>query len=264
MNEALRLNYLQAMGVDSYVPRFVLDGAAPSPIFEFELAAEETEIDSETIDTSSFDIDAEYQQMAEVQARNSAASTSEPKTAGSRIASALQELGFDSPAPAATVSGQGASAANDQANSPAFNVELVGTGIGLLMIVETTAAPPSPAEKRLMANIAVAVSRYHKLAKGPEFGTSQFQWPVLKNPGLAMGDDAAKEALQANIMAQAERQQAHCVILFGSGLQPYIDVATLQSAGIQLLYAAEPAAMLADGSLKAPLWQNLRKVVFNL
>ena len=132
------------------------------------------------------------------------------------------------------------------------------------MIVETTTAPPSPAEKRLMANIAVAVSRHHKLAKAPEFATSRFQWPVLKTPGLTMGGDAAKEALQANIMAQAERQQAHCVILFGSALQPYIDVATLQSAGIQLLYAAEPAAMLADGSLKAPLWQNLRKVVFSL
>lgn len=267
MNEALRLDYLQAMGVDTYVPRFMLDGAAPSPIFELDIAVEDEFADGETAEVASFDADTEYQQMAEAQERNTPAPTGEPQRAGSRIASALQELGFESAAPTPALAGQASSApgaTTDVAVSPEFNVELVATGIGLLMIVETTTAPPSPAEKRLMANIAVAVSRHHKLAKAPEFATSRFQWPVLKTPGLTMGGDAAKEALQANIMAQAERQQAHCVILFGSALQPYIDVATLQSAGIQLLYAAEPAAMLADGSLKAPLWQNLRKVVFSL
>lgn len=264
MNEALRLDYLQAMGVDTYVPRFVLDGAAPSPVFELDIAVEDEFADVETAEVASFDADTEYQQMAEAQERNTPAPTGEPQRAGSRIASALQELGFESAAPPPVQASSTPGAATDVAVSPEFNVELVATGIGLLMIVETTTAPPSPAEKRLMANIAVAVSRHHKLAKAPEFATSRFQWPVLKTPGLTMGGDAAKEALQANIMAQAERQQAHCVILFGSALQPYIDVATLQSAGIQLLYAAEPAAMLADGSLKAPLWQNLRKVVFSL
>jgi hypothetical protein len=264
VNEALRLDYLQAMGVDTYVPRFVLDGAAPSPVFELDIAVEDEFADVETAEVASFDADTEYQQMAEAQERNTPAQTGEPQRAGSRIASALQELGFESAAPPPAQASSTPGAATDVAVRPEFNVELVATGIGLLMIVETTTAPPSPAEKRLMANIAVAVSRHHKLAKAPEFATSRFQWPVLKTPGLTMGGDAAKEALQANIMAQAERQQAHCVILFGSALQPYIDVATLQSAGIQLLYAAEPAAMLADGSLKAPLWQNLRKVVFSL
>ncbi|WP_373091276.1 hypothetical protein [Zhongshania sp.] len=264
MNEALRLDYLQAMGVDTYVPRFVLDGAAPSPVFELDIAVEDEFADVETAEVASFDADTEYQQMAEAQERNTPAPTGAPQRAGSRIASALQELGFERAAPAPAQASSAPGAATDVAVSPEFNVELVATGIGLLMIVETTTAPPSPAEKRLMANIAVAVSRHHKLAKAPEFATSRFQWPALKTPGLTMGGDAAKEALQANIMAQAERQQAHCVILFGSALQPYIDVATLQSAGIQLLYAAEPSAMLADGSLKAPLWQNLRKVVFSL
>ena len=269
MNEALRLDYLQAMGVDTYVPRFILDGAAPSPIFEFELPSDDEVAGSDAADIETFDVDAEYQQMAEVEARAVPAPPAEPLRAGSRIAAALQELGFDSAAPqvntrsplAVSPADQAASAA---AVSPEFKVELVATGIGLLMIADTTTGSPSPAEKRLMANIAVAVSRHHKLAKTPEFATSRFQWPVLKTPGLALGNDAAKEALLANVMAQAERQQAHCVILFGSSLQPFIDSAMLQTAGIQLLYAAEAAAMLADGGVKSQLWQNLRKLVFSV
>lgn len=266
MNEALRLDYLQAMGVDMYVPRFVLDGAAPSPILELEFATEDDYSDIDGGEVASFDADAEYQQMVEAQERKAAAPVGEAPRAGSRIASALQELGFETAKPPSALGEQennATGAANDVASSPEFTVELVATGIGLIMIVDTSTAAPTPAEKRLMANIATAVSRHHKLTKTPEFGTSRFQWPVLKTPGLTLGGDAAKEALQANIMAQAERQQAHCVILFGGTLQPYIDAATLQSAGIQLLFAAEPSAMLADGSQKAALWQNLRKVLFS-
>ncbi|GAA4098503.1 hypothetical protein GCM10022414_24330 [Zhongshania borealis] len=263
MNEALRLDYLQAMGVDTYVPRFVLDGAAPSPIFDFEDFTEDALSEDDSAAAVAIDADAEYQQMAEADERKEQVPVSESPRPGSRIASALQELGFETAKPeslsAVAANGEGADAA-----SPEFTVELVATGIGLVMIVDTTAGAPSPAEKRLMANIAMAVSRYHKLPKVPQFATSGFQWPVMKTPGITLGKDAAKEALQANIMAQAERQQAHCAILFGSTLQPYIDAATLQTAGIQLLYAAEPAAMLADGNLKAPLWQNLRKVLFSV
>jgi hypothetical protein len=265
VNEALRLDYLQAMGVDSYVPRYVLDGAAPSPVFEFEAFIEDALSDEDSAAVASFDADAEYQQMAEATERVEPAPATEPQAAGSRIASTLQELGFDTAPPQAKASAgaeNSAAGANTTA-SPEFSVELVATGIGLVMIVDTSAGAPSPAEKRLMANIAVAVSRYHKLPKAPQFATSGFRWPVAKTPGLSLGNDAAKEALQANIMAQAGRQQAHCAILFGSSLQPYIDAATLQTAGVQLLYAAEPAAMLADGNLKAPLWQNLRKVLFS-
>ncbi len=267
MNEALRLDYLQAMGVDMYVPRFELDGAAPSPVFALDVAVEEDFSDDKTTPLADFDADVEYQQMAEAQEREVPAPAGETPRAGSRIASALQELGFEPPASSASLAKSQTntgSAANAVAGSPEFKVELVATAIGLIMIVDTTTGAPSPAEKRLMANIAMAVSRHHKLAKAPEFSTSRFQWPVLKTPGLSLGGDAAKEALQANIMAQAERQQAHCVILFGSTLQAYIDAATLQSAGIQLLYAAEPRAMLGDGSLKAALWQNLRKVLFSV
>ncbi|MDF1692201.1 MAG: hypothetical protein P1U47_07505 [Zhongshania sp.] len=281
MNEALRLDYLHAMGIASYVPRFELEGAAPSPLCDLNLVVadvpattpandynEESNREEHATETGHFDSDAEYQQMAEAAERNNRDASNAPLSAGSRLASTMQELGLASSAqagqnPAAAteqIVGDGAQAA---AANPEFTVELVATGIGLLMIVDTTAGPPSPAEKRLMANIAVAVSRHHKLAKAPEFATSRFKWPVLKAPGLSLGRDAAKEALQANIMAQAERQQAHCVILFGSSLQPFIDVATLQTAAVQLLYAAEPAAMLSDGSLKAPLWQNLRKVLFS-
>ncbi len=263
MNEALRLDYLQAMGVDTYVPRFALDGAAPSPIFEFEDFTEDALSEDDSAAAVAIDADAEYQQMAEADERREQVPVSEPPRPGSRIASALQELGFETAKPeslsAVATNGEGADAA-----SPEFTVELVATGIGLVMIVDTTTGSPSPAEKRLMANIAVAVSRYHKLPKAPQFSTSGFQWPVMKTPGITLGKNAAKEALQANIMAQAERQQAHCAILFGSTLQPYLDAATLQTAGIQLLYAAEPAAMLADGNLKAPLWQNLRKVLFSV
>ncbi|MEX1668168.1 hypothetical protein AB4876_04545 [Zhongshania guokunii] len=278
MNEALRLDYLHAMGVDSYVPRFELDGAAPSPLCDLSVVLADVAVnapsnnyddeatrDERVAEAGHFDSDAEYQQMAEAAERKDREAPSAPLSAGSRIASTMQELGFASPVPAGhnpaaeQIAGEGA---QGLAANPEFSVELVATGIGLLMIVDTTAGPPSPAEKRLMANIAVAVSRHHKLAKAPEFATSRFKWPVLKTPGLSLGRDAAKEALQANIMAQAERQHAHCAILFGSSLQPFIDVAILQQAGVQLLYAAEPAAMLSDGSLKAPLWQNLRKVLF--
>jgi hypothetical protein len=285
VNEALRQDYLAAIGVDSYVPRFVLDGAAATPRCEISLADLESFNEEspgeprfyhEADGASSQYDDSEYQQMAELgQAPSaplpSAAELPKPKQS-SRMASTLASLSLDEPSQTGRSKVTAQSRQPEQQTGPSaaaslnpeFSVDLVGTEIGLLMVLDTSAGPASPTEKRLLANIAQAVSRHHQLAKAPVFSSAKFQWPVVKTAGLAQDANAAREALQANIMAHAERQAAHCVIVFGESLHAYLNAAILQRAGIQILYAASAESMLADGSLKQPLWQNLRKVLFTL
>jgi hypothetical protein len=144
--------------------------------------------------------------------------------------------------------------------NPEFSVDLVGTNIGVIFIADTSNKPLNPSEKRLLANIAVAVKVHHKIEAAPAFSSAKFQWPVAKTLGLAQGVEAAKDALLGNVMAHAERQDAQCVVVFGDEIKAYFDHALLSSSGLNVVFSAAPAAMLADGSLKAALWQQLRQL----
>lgn len=276
MNEALRLDYLQAMGVDSYVPRFVLEGAAASPLCEMEfLSAEydETEsgtaerYDSDSDGNETYDIESEYQSLSgQRDSQNAAAPLALEKGQNrSRIASELEGLNLDGKSqarPAPLRKDDPDAVANGAQANPAFNVDLVGTGIGVLFVADTSAKPLNPAEKRLLANIAFAIKTHRKLDTAPTFSSAKFQWPVLKTSGFAQGENAAKDALLGNVMAHAERQNAQCVIVFGDEIKAYFDQTILSSAGLAAIFSAAPAAMLEDGGLKASLWQQLRSHSF--
>jgi hypothetical protein len=269
VNEALRLDYLQAMGVDSYVPRFLLDGAAASPLCEMDFPVADYD-GSDSSAGASYDIENEYAQCgAQRDSEKTAASPSQDQgQSRSRIAADLEGLNLNAKAQKRAApeskTGQNSGALANAAlqSNPAFKLDLVGTGIGLLLVADTSTQPLSPAEKRLLANIAVAVKTHHKVEAAPTFSSAKFQWPVAKNLGLAQGVDAAKDALLGNIMAHAERQNAQCVIVFGEQMKPYFEHTVLSSAGLTVLFSASPAAMLADGSLKAALWQQLRNYSF--
>ncbi|WP_269620317.1 hypothetical protein [Zhongshania sp. BJYM1] len=289
MNEALRLDYLQAMGVDSYVPRFVLDGAASSPLCDIDFAPLD-DGDEESIaadgyengapytddrDADSHDIQNEYQNLSAERDRDSAsgrpassASQQVPSESRARIASDLDALNLDGKAskrPPVSSTTTPTAAEGENATpvaNPAFNVEIVGTGIGVLFVVDTTHQPLNPAEKRLLANIAIAITSHHKLELAPSFSSARFQWPVLKTPSFARDADAAKDALLGNVMAHAERQNAHCVIVLGDNINSYFDRDLLASSGLTAIFSVQPALMLEDGSKKAELWAQLRGVSF--
>jgi hypothetical protein len=269
VNEALRLDYLQAMGVDSYVPRFALEGAAASPLCDMYFPVADYD-DSDSSAAASYNIENEYEQhSARRDSEKTAASPSPDQgQSRSRIAADLEGLNLEAKAqkraaPASkTAQNSGAGANASSQSNPAFKLDLVGTGIGLLLVADTSTQPLSPAEKRLLANIAVAVKTHHKIEAAPTFSSAKFQWPVAKNLGLAQGIEAAKDALLGNVMAHAERQNAQCVIVFGDQIKPYFEHAVLLSAGLTVLFSASPAAMLTDGSLKAALWQQLRSYSF--
>jgi hypothetical protein len=269
VNEALRLDYLQAMGVDSYVPRFALEGAAASPLCDMEFAVADYD-DSDSSAAVSYDIENEYEQHSAQRdsEKPAASSSSDQGRSRSRIAADLEGLNLDAKsqkyaAPTIKTAQYSEATANVALQSnPAFKLDLVGTGIGLLLVADTSIQPLSPAEKRLLANIALAFKTQHKVEAAPIFSSAKFQWPVVKTLGLAQGIEAAKDALLGNVMAHAERQNAQCVIVFGDQIKMYFEHAVLSSAGLTVLFSASPAAMLADGSLKAALWQQLRDYSF--
>lgn len=269
MNEALRLDYLQAMGVDSYVPRFVLEGAAPSPLCDIDFPVLDYE-DGGSDSADSYDLENEYRShSAQRDAEQSGSAVVAPLDKGqsrSRIAAELDGLNLDGKAqkrPTAAVKDDTSVTGDTAAQlNPEFSVDLVATNIGVIFIADTTKKPLNPAEKRLLANIAVAVKTHHKIEAAPSFSSAKFQWPVAKNLGLAQGVEAAKDALLGNVMAHAERQHAQYVVVFGDEIKPYFDHALLSSSGLNVVFSAAPTAMLADGSLKAALWQQLRQLTF--
>lgn len=266
MNEALRLDYLQAMGVDSYVPRFVLEGAASSPLCDLGLPLADDEGDGLNDSTNIGDIDNEYQRQSAYQDGEGSEPISPSGSGESRSRIAIDLEGLD-------VTGKPSrQAINSKKNNnnegeveslgpqlnPSFQVDIVGTGIGLLFVVDATLAPLAPAEKRLLANIATAVKSYHQVETPLSFSSDHFRWPVAKNFGLPQGEVAAKDALLGNIMAHAERQHAQYVVVFGEEIYPYFDHAMLSSASLTVISSSMPSEMINNGGLKATLWQQLR------
>jgi hypothetical protein len=195
MNESLRQHYLQALGIESYVPRWVLPGAAESPL----LVPEPDEPDAEAVPPLA----------AESEAR--APESAPPAVVKSGAGELLKQAVAPQRSGRKPVDADNAPKA--QVHQFALNYWRVGADIAVLDSRQAGAALPT---EQLLLNIGAALDIPH-LSLAP---ATAINWPppgaatTTADPGQSVSESRAM--LQAFLAAQHEKQPLRAALLMGA------------------------------------------------
>lgn len=246
MSAELQQAYLKAMGVPLYVPRFSLPGAKPSiraeysqpPVPQYDTVTTEEQPRPETrvpdIDTAS--------------ARRTLGELTESVDSSAEQPSARRSMTEASPAGEAT-------------RVLRFTASLIDSGIGVRFLADCSAADLSPVSKRLVANIARAVARHWQREEQLSLSATVFDWPIVKVPGLLTGEEQARDALSAYLIAERGSTTAtNLILVFGDTLSRYVDSGYLAAHSAALIQAPSVADLQASAEAKAELWSALQAV----
>ena len=235
--ETKRLAYLQAMGVESFFPRFRLPGA-PEPVLCRTLP------EPEVLSAPAADSEAQ----------------SQPRTARDAPESARNLLRDLVGTPAKAESPKPAPAAETQPKPEKLQFILRFYLVpGLALLVDASPEQmPETASKQFAANLMLALSRRQQGWQGSiKQGLQQhlFRWPVVGNQALAQGEAEAREAVNAAILANCERNALPQVLLMGEQAQRFAgELGELNSIGTESM-----AHYLQTPLTKRTLWAQLTK-----
>lgn len=271
MQGTAQQQYLKAMGVSSYVPRFRLPGALPSEQGVFPTAplpAGDAAAADSAQNLGRHSVDSMLADSASGSGVTQPASGKLDKQASAAARAALDiDVGSAGPATrnSATKHSEPAAAPDDGAQSETplqFAATLVDSATGLLFLAATSDADLSAVEKRLLANIAKAVCQQFTPDRSPAFQASSFNWPML-NAGprlkgrMAQGKAQAKEAFTGFLLSHAERWQGTRLVVLGGVLEEYIAVEHLDSDGLKVISHVDVTTLMNSPQHKAQLWQKL-------
>ncbi|HSB97830.1 MAG TPA: hypothetical protein VLC91_15325 [Spongiibacteraceae bacterium] len=239
MLEPQRSQYLRALGIEVYVPRWVLPGAKPSQLCEWDFLPTQASISPALVSIAA-----------------------EPVTAAipARQRALPEELRIDvTPRPAAKAVADIASAdiASEIGNATAVVAPpkialsvVVGDG-GILIVDDAPATTALRADYlRLLSNILFAVC-----GRNTQPTLDVFLWPLAKRPQLDQSAEAARETLAAHIQKQIQQYAIHTVLLLGDAAQHWC---ALDSDNLQCIKSVSALACLRAPELKRTLWNDIR------
>jgi len=183
MNEQRRMQYLEAMGIDMFVPRFRLVQAKASVRASLPVAAQ-VPVAPKTI--------SDVEQMLETEARDIAT----PSTSGARR--------FQSPEVAAVETPTSTSEAR-----VAFNLSIWRVSATVLVIDAHQEGTGLPVE-RLLFNIFQACGLRISIPRA-----DILRWPVVETPGKPMGWSAAREMVANYLEGKLLPQPVATMLLMG-------------------------------------------------
>jgi hypothetical protein len=237
-HEIRRMAYLQAMGIDGYISRRQLPGAAASSRLAVIPGSDEP----------------------------AAGATAEPAVGRSKGA------GSESPGHAAALfnlpdAGRGDKAANRQqapaapepsvvsqaAPAPAFTVVALLAG-GVLWLEELSYPALATAQVQLVQSMATALGVPRCRAE-----VAQFKWPIHQNNQFDQGEDAARAALTGFVDRKLEEHHCRALVLLGASTAQRVLPADLTPA--TRVVTVSTADMLAQPGLKAQAWRDLQPIV---
>ncbi len=230
-NEARRGIYLAAMGVDSYVSRQPLPGAAPSRRIALIPAL------SDVPEPPVADVPAPASLVSAVAAVKSKASPEVTKAVA------------PGPGPARSTP--------EAANPDRFSLAAIVAG-GLLWLEELDGIPLAREQVQLVAAMArAAASPSLETGQGPE--VAQFNWPIHNNAQLDQGREAARAALAGFIQRRVDQFQCRAVIILGEACAARIP----EDNVLALPRCQLPATldMLRDPRLKKRAWVGLQGLI---
>ena len=225
MNEIKRTLYLQAMGIDSYVSRHQLPGAAP--IRRLALV---------------------HRNPAPT-ARKAPSDLEQPSAQAQQPQRPSLDLARDKPAlkTAAKVVEKPVSAA------VRFSLVAVFSG-GIAWVESLDDRPLAKAQVQLIRGMARAV---HGEVGNPR--VAQLDWPIHNNPQLDQGEEAAKAGVAAFLLRHIEEQKCRALVVMGANSVALVPSAPL--GDINRLETLSTVEMLENPGCKKQVWADLQSLV---
>ena len=233
MHELKRRYFLESMGVDTYVSRGQLPGAAPTR--RLVVARRSPKIDRLLED--------QVGKMPGPVLSNTAAAFREAAD------TMKTQLGIATQAPPET-----------HAKSPSgevvppFSIAAVIAG-GFLWLEQITGSCVSRDQVHLIRAMAKALA----LPEG-ELDVSQFDWPIHKNTQLDLGVQAARAGLAGFVQRKLGSKQCRGLVLLGNASGEKLDTTQLEFE--HCLTTVSTVEMLRDPQLKKQAWLDLASIVY--
>lgn len=261
MNELQRQAYMEAMGVDCYMPRLHLPGAAVSEQCALPELAVATTVSSPVTDTAS-----------------AAPATTVAPTASSGASEstrAIQAL-FEQPSRAEVLAqsrSAGSSASIDEAVGfiqsaaakkqavPRFHLSILRSS-NIMLIDDAIPGHINPDNYRqLLQNVLFALG----MGKQPLM-LDAFAWPMINNSQIDQSQSAAIQTLEAFLGKQVEQDSIAYLILMGNTATQYLNLEPVADTGLgkharlplQFVHIHSAGLMLDQPSLKPQAWQQLQ------
>ena len=230
MNELSRLAYLDAMGIDSYVSRGQLAGAAATRRLALvrEAAPERAQPDAPV--------------------RGEGPALLREQVVDRRPARARPE-----PAPVERPP--------ERAGGEVPRLSFAVLGAGQWLWLESLGDLPLMREQvwltESMANaLGVAAGKALGGQRQPKATVTQFGWPIHNNPQLDSGADAARASLAGFLERQLAEQSATGLVLMGEECQQWVQPHT-----VPLVTLPSTRQMLSDSTLKRRAWDTLLSLI---
>lgn len=219
MHELSRMAYLDALGIDSYVSRAQLPGAAAT------------------------------QRLAIV-----IAPSSQQLTAG-----VIPEPLLSQPQPVRPVAVSVQANASSQQGEPVPRFSLTAIVAGDWLWLEELAGPLTTDQVRLVQSMAQALSLCHqspgvevKPAVEPE--VAQFDWPIHTNQQLDLGEEAARASVAGFVDRRLGEHGCRGLVLLG---QACVQRVPRQQTSVVTVNTMSSAEILAQPALKRQVWRDL-------
>lgn len=248
MNEIQRRQYLQAMDIDSYMPRFLLPGAMPSPLCALPLPASLDSLSLTNSPTAQSETSSSPQQRNHSDAAKQALGIVELTTGSNSSQRANPELKTTKPQV-------------EKPTSPVFSLSII-RGDKLMIVDKGLPGNINPNEYlQLLQNILFAIG-----AGRQPLSIDGFVWPMVKNSAIDQSETAARQTLDAFLGKQIQQLNAQYVLLMGPDAAHYIAeentptgaLIDLPRLGVTVFRTLSAIDMLEDNTLKREAWQQLQ------
>ena len=245
MLEPWRSRYLHAIGVEIYLPRHALPGAAPSSILEWDAS-----VDDPLLPISASPANTLVQSSAVENCR----------TTKNHIAPLIS---VDASTPRKASMDDEPSRSASSATTPVAKIHLLIAiaSPGILVVDELPAQQKTHTDTlRLLNNLLFAVG-----CREAALQSEPFEWPLpnLRNRQIDRDEKAGRETLTGFLNKKIHDAAIHTVFLLGDAAQFWVSQPQRDSLqGNQLLSwksSVSAQAVLRDASLKRQWWQDLRR-----
>ncbi len=261
MQEARRLAYLNAMQVDSWLPRLALPFAAPSPLqWQTPVEAELPEpVMQVPRPVAAAPAPTPEPVAAPVEALRSRIEVPRPATPARGTPPAVVE-DVEAEAEAAPTTAAGA--------PPRFALQLLRAGACVLLVELPTGEPFASRDPAYL--LLKDLLRAAGLPDSPQVLGEPVRWPLLRRGSLDQGPQAALEYVQGFIAARLEAEgDCRCLWLVGLSAVRFAGEGEaelfnreLQIDGLGAAWAVPGLDLLMDEpARKADLWRAMRRVM---
>lgn len=236
MNELSRMRYLDALGIDSYVSRRQLPGAAVTQRLALVRSTPQT-----------------AQSLAPT-----AESRPQPQSQPQASPPAMPEMpGLDdaraSKAPSVEVV-----PARPREKSEAVSFSLAAIFVGQIAWIEELDNRPLAREQVQLVQ-AMARALHDDIGR-PE--VTQFDWPTHRNHQLDLGAEAAQAGVAGFLQRQLEQRKCRGLVLLGKNCEARVPLGQL--GGITSIVTDSTVAMLQEPARKRQVWRDLKPLVLRV